>query len=121
MEANKRLVADEAKRKEIRRAIQVISVLMKASLWRHSVNGSHAQGAFRLPSTAYQELVANTVVFSFLKQAVADAKSRSGLLSVTLSVLERHVMSTHVGKLFRELDEAAKRDRDGRRQGDALK
>jgi hypothetical protein len=59
--------------------------------------------------------VSNTVVFSFLKQAVADAKSQSGLLSFTISVIESRLMSTHVGKLFRELEAASQRD--NRRQG----
>jgi hypothetical protein len=76
------------------------------------------QAAFRLPSTAYSQLIANTSVFSFLKGAMHDAKSKSALASIGLSMVESAIGSTHAGKLFKELESAAAKDAARR---DALK
>ena len=65
----------------------------------------------------------NTTVFSFLRNAVSDAKARSGLASFGFSVAESALGSTHVGKMFKELESAAKKDaaRRGGGAGEELK
>ena len=66
----------------------------------------------------------NTTVFSFLRSVVSDAKARSGLASFGFSVAESALGSTHVGKMFKELESAAKKDaarRGGGGAGEELK